>query len=361
MKAGSELETTEPTRPRGPLMYSPPTVLSNYSNRAAYILEAPAFDLIYGKPERLELGRLLNFPLPPLTKETWAEHGSELADIDVVYSGWGSPVFDDAFLDALPALKIVFHGAGTIKPYVTDEFWERGIRITSAARANAIPVAEFTLSQVIFSLKHGWQAAAATRKARRFVRNDDFVPSAYGSTVGLISLGHTGRLVAKRLAELEVKILAFDPYVSASDAAALGVKTCSLFELFAYSDVVSCHTPLLPETKHLLGAEHFSAMKPGATFINTARGSVVNEPALVSVLARRPDIFAVLDVTDPEPPEKDSPLFTLPNVVVTPHIAGSIGPECRRMGKMMVDETNRYLAGTPLLGEVHKKQLSFLA
>lgn len=334
---------------------------SKHQLSAAYILEAAAFPLIYGKPERLELGKLLNFSLPPLTKETWGGYRGELGEIDVVYSGWGSPVLDSAFLDALPALKVVFHGAGTVKPYVTDEFWERGIRITSAARANAIPVAEFTLSQVIFSLKHGWQAAAATRKARRFVRNDSLVPSVYDSTVGLISLGHTGRLVAERLAGLDVEIWAFDPYISARDAAALGVKTCSLLDLFARSDVVSCHTPLLPETKHLLGEEHFSAMKPGATFINTARGSVVNEPAMISVLARRPDIFAVLDVTDPEPPQENSPLFTLPNVVVTPHIAGSIGPECRRMGRMMVEETVRYLSGSPLLGELYKKQLSLLA
>ena len=336
-------------------------MLSDYPIHAAYILETPAFDLIYGRSERHELGKLLRFTLPALTKETWIEHRRELTDMDVIYTGWGSPVLDCTFLDALPSLKIVFHGAGSVKPYVRDEFWERGIRITSAARANAIPVAEFTLSQVIFSLKHGWQAAAATRKACRFVRNDHLVPSVYGSTVGLISLGQTGRLVAKRLADLDIKILAFDPYISTSDAAALGVKTCSLLELFASSDVVSCHTPLLPETKHLLGAEHFNAMKPGATFINTARGSVVNEPALVSVLARRPDIFAVLDVTDPEPPEENSPLFTLPNVIVTPHIAGSIGPECRRMGKMMVEETIRYLSGAPLMGELHKQQLSLLA
>jgi len=328
---------------------------------AAYILEATTFPLIYGKPERLELGKLLSFDLPALTKETWRKYRNELAEVDVIYGGWGSPVLDHAFLDALPALKIVFHGAGTVKPYVTEEFWERGIRITSAARANAIPVAEFTLSQIIFSLKHGWQAVAATRKARRFVRNDELVPSAYESVVGLISLGHTGRLVAERLADLDVEILAFDPYISEHDAAALGVKTCSLLELFARSDVISCHTPLLPETKHLLGAEHFSAMKSGATFINTARGSVVNEPAMISVLARRADIFAVLDVTDPEPPEENSPLFTLPNVVVTPHIAGSIGSECRRMGKMMLEETIRYLSGAPLLGELYKKQLPLLA
>lgn len=336
-------------------------VLTEYSTQAAYILETTAHDVIYGEQERLQLGRLLNFPLPPLTKDSWREHRKDLELLDVIYSGWGSPVLDGEFLDFLPSLKMVFHGAGTVKPYVTDEFWERGVRITSAARVNAIPVAEFTFAEIIFSLKHGWQAMAATRNARRFVRNDEQVPSAYGSTVGLISLGHTGRLVAQRLAALDVKILAFDPYVSASEAARLGVEVCSLLELFARSDVISCHTPLLAQTTHLLGGEHFSAMKRGATFINTARGSVVNEPAMVAVLAKRPEIFAVLDVTDPEPPEENSPLFHLPNVVITPHIAGSIGRECRRMGQMMVEETTRFLSGAPLLGELHKDQLTLLA
>lgn len=328
---------------------------------AAYILDTPAYHQVYGEDERADLARLVTIVPPPMTRDSWVEHVDDLTTIEALYTGWGSPVFDESFLKNLPALKIVFHGAGTIKPYVTEAFWKRGLRITSAARANAIPVAEFTLSQIIYSLKHGWKAAQATRRARRFVRDDDVVPSVYGSTVGLISLGHTGRLVAERLAALEVNILAFDPFVSASDAAALGVETCSLCELFSRSDVVSCHTPLLPQTKHMLREEHFAAMKDGATFINTARGSLVDEPGMVSVLKKRPKVWAVLDVTDPEPPAENSVLFDLPNVIVTPHIAGSIGPECRRMGRMMVEETTRYLAGQSLLGEVNREQLLLLA
>lgn len=329
--------------------------------QAVYILETAAHQQIFGPEERADLEGLVTFSLPALTKETWSGQNGNLSKIEALYSGWGSPVFDEIFLNALSSLKIVFHGGGTVKPYVTDQFWRRGIRITSAARANAVPVAEFTLSQVIFSLKHGWKAVSKTRQARHFVRDDEEVPSVYGSTVGLISLGHTGRLVAERLSHLEVKVLAFDPYISVTEAAGFGVELCSLGDLFARSDVVSCHTPLLPETRHLLREEHFAAMKAGATFINTARGSVVDQPGMLSVLLKRPDLYAVLDVTDPEPPEEDSMLFQLPNIIVTPHIAGSIGPECRRMGRMMVDETKRYLAGQPLLGELNRDRLVLLA
>jgi len=128
----------------------------------------------------------------------------------------------------------------------------------------------------------------------------------------------------------------------------LGVELVSLEELFRQSDVVSLHAPLLEETKNMITKELLATMKQGATFINTARGKLINEKELVEVLRARPDLFALLDVTAPEPPEKGSPLFTLPNVVLTPHIAGSINNECRRMGRLMIEETERYLKGQAL-------------
>ena len=102
-------------------------------------------------------------------------------------------------------------------------------------------------------------------------------------------------------------------------------------------------------------------MKLGATFINTARGGLVNEDELAEVLRRRPDLFAVLDVLAHEPPRPTCPLLHLPNVVITPHIAGSLGPECRRLGRMMVDEVERFLAGEPLQGEVRREQMEVTA
>jgi phosphoglycerate dehydrogenase-like enzyme len=127
------------------------------------------------------------------------------------------------------------------------------------------------------------------------------------------------------------------------------------------ADVVSCHAPLSKLTEKMLGREHFESMKPGATFINTARGAVVNEEEMIGVLQKRPDLFAVLDVTHPLPPAQGSLLYTLDNVMLTPHIAGSLGHECRRMGKLMVMELDRYLAGKPLQFEIDEERFQTMA
>ena len=178
----------------------------------------------------------------------------------------------------------------------------------------------------------------------------DALVGGYGSTVGLISLGAIGRIVAPRLhaAAPDVRVLAHDPFVGSDEAARLGVELVSLDEIFTSSDVVSLHTPWLPETERMIRGAHFARMKTGATFLNTARGAVVAEDEMTVVLETRPDLTALLDVTHPEPPLPDSPLWTLPNVFLTPHIAGSVGDECRRLGRYMLDELRRYLAGEPL-------------
>jgi phosphoglycerate dehydrogenase-like enzyme len=136
--------------------------------------------------------------------------------------------------------------------------------------------------------------------------------------------------------------------MSAADADRLGVRPATLDEVFATADVVSVHTPLLRETTGMIGRRHLASMKPGATFINTARGGVIVEPELIAVAREREDLQFVLDVTAPEPPLATSPLFDLPNVMLTPHIAGSVGPECRRLGQYMAEELERYVAGVPM-------------
>ena len=170
-----------------------------------------------------------------------------------------------------------------------------------------------------------------------------------------------GRQVCERLRAHDVRVLAYDPFATAAQAAALNVELCSLAEVFQRADVVTLHTPWLKETEGLITGAHFAAMKPGATFINTARGAVVRETELIEVLTRRPDLQAVLDVTYPEPPGPESPLYTLPNVVLTPHIAGSMNTECRRMGQYMVDELGRYRAGQPLKWQITKELAAKLA
>jgi phosphoglycerate dehydrogenase-like enzyme len=173
--------------------------------------------------------------------------------------------------------------------------------------------------------------------------------------VGLVSLGLIGRLVRERLRPFDLRVLAYDPYVKPDYARELDVQLLPLAEVFRRSDVVSLHTPLREETEKMITGAHFASMKPGATFINTARGAIVHETEMIEVLKQRPDLQAVLDVTYPEPPEPGSPLYTLPNVILTPHIAGSMDGECRRMGRYMVEELRRFVAGKPLRWQVTRE------
>lgn len=329
--------------------------------KALWLLEARALPLVFSPADREELARIVDFVAPPQTAESWPAVGAALGEVELIFTGWGTPVMDAAFLAHFPALKAIFHAAGTVKFFVTDAVWARGVRVTTAAEANAVPVAEFAFAQIILALKHGWQGHRRLTLERGFRRDDQTVPSTVGSTVGLVSLSRTGRLVAERLRRLDLEVLAYDPIWTPAQAGDLGVSLRPLPELFERSHVVSCHAPLLPATRGLLRGGHFTAMKPGATFINTARGAIVNEPELIAALRQRPDVFALLDVTDPEPPPPDSPLYDLPNVVLTPHLAGSMGRECASLGRQMIEEVRRWMAREPLRHEIHANQLSLLA
>jgi phosphoglycerate dehydrogenase-like enzyme len=238
---------------------------------------------------------------------------------------------------------------------------ERRGRIRQAGigyAANAIPTAEFALSQILYALKRGWYCALAIKREGRYPPRGP-VPGAYGSEVGLISLGMIGSYVARLLQAFDVKVLAYTS--SEAKAASLGAQRCSLGEILQRCDVVSLHTPWLKGTEGMISGEHLKLMKPNATFINTARGAVVREGEMIEVLQQRPDLFAVLDVTYPEPPEPGSPLYTLPNVVLTPHIAGSLDNECRRMGRYALDELKRYLNGEPQQWAISREEAAALA
>ncbi len=328
---------------------------------ALYLMDDEVLPMVYGPAEQRQLADLASFANPPFSAKTLRDYRGDLDAVEAIFSSWGMPWCDDALLARLPACKIIFHAAGTVRTFATPEMWRRGVRLTSAAEANAIPVAEYTMAAIVLCLKHAWQRLLELREQRESHRHEATMPGGFGSTVGLLSLSRIGKKVAERLQAMDVRVIAYDPVIDPRIAAELKVELCPLAEIFARADVVSCHLPLLPETTGLLRAGHFSAMKPGASFVNTARGDVVRESEMIAVFQQRPDLFAVLDVVQHEPIAPRSPLLALPNVVVTPHIAGSLGPECRRMGRMMIDEARRYLAGEPLRGEVSAAQMAFTA
>jgi phosphoglycerate dehydrogenase-like enzyme len=328
--------------------------------KALYLLDGEALEKIYGDEERAAVAELADVYAPPQTADSVAKDPGVLAEVEVILSGWGAPAMDAAFLEAAPDLRVVLYGAGSIRRVATPALWERGVRITSAYAANAVPVSEYTLAAILFSLKRGWHFAFSARREKALPGQGQ-VPGAYGSTVGLVSLGMVGRLVRERLRPFALNVVAYDPYVTSEEARVLGVDLISLEDLFASAEVVSLHAPWLPETEGMILGSHLASMKRNATLINTSRGAVVREAEMVEVLEERPDLWAVLDVTHPEPPEPDSRLYDLPNVVLTPHIAGSLGGECRRMGCLVVDELRRYVAGEPLEYEITRERAALLA
>lgn len=329
--------------------------------KAVFALQPAAADLIYAPAERAELARLVDLAPAILTPENWSLHGELLADVEIILSGWGAPVMDAAFLAAAPKLKAVFYGAGSVRYFTTEAFWQRPITLSSAFAANAVPVAEYTFATILLSLKQFWSRAAAARRGRGWGDHTRPMSGAFRSNVGLVSFGMIARRTAALLARHDVELLAYCPFATLGRDVRHHVTFVPLPELFDRADVVSIHTPLLPETVGLINGHLLSRLKPDATLINTARGPIINQPELIQTLHSRPDLTAILDVTDPEPPAADDPLFSLPNLIVTPHIAGSHGPECQRMGRYMVDELVRYLAHEPLHWQITREQSLTLA
>jgi len=318
------------------------------------ILEAKSLSMIYGADELRDIAELVDLVAPPQTREAVYANPTLMHDVEVLFSGWGPPVLDAEFLSYAPALRAVFYGAGSVCGIVTDAVWERGITVSSAYGANAVPVAEYTLASILFSLKHAWRLSQQMRLQKRLV-DREAAPGNYGSRVGLISLGAIGRRVLELLAPFDLEIAVYDPFLTRPMANSLGVELLSLEEIFSTCNVVSLHAPLLEETEGMIGGDHFRRMLPGAAFINTARGELVRENEMLEVLAERPDLQAVLDVSTHEAEATDSPLYRLPNVFVTPHIAGSTGNECHRMGRYMVDECRRFLLRQPLHWQITRE------
>jgi phosphoglycerate dehydrogenase-like enzyme len=329
--------------------------------KGLFLLSEYAYDTIYGHEDRQRIGALVDIVAPPLTQELIAAQTELLEPVEIIFSGWGAPKIDAAFLAHAPNLKMIFYGSGSIYRFATEEMWQRGIRVTTAAEVNAVPVAEYVLSQILFGLKLGWQLALGLRDTKQWPsRETDAtirqIPGAYQSTVGLVSLGAISAKLIELLKPFDLNVLVCSKGLTAEQAKHLGVESVGLEELFQRSDIVSLHQPATQEHLGTITGELVLQMKRGATLINSARGAVICQQELVEVLRLRPDLMAVLDVTDPEPPAPDSELFSVPNIVLTPHIAGSVGRECERMGRAMAEELDRYLAGVPLRYEITKDE-----
>jgi phosphoglycerate dehydrogenase-like enzyme len=279
-----------------------------------------------------------------------------LPPADACITSWDVAQLDADVMAAAPRLRAMAHMGSSVKRFVSDAVWARDVRVTSAGLALAVDVAETTLGLMIVGMKRVWPLAQHVREGGW--RETPWWPARelFGKEAGIIGASNVGRHVIKLLQAFAVHVLVYDPFISADAAALLGAQKVELDELLRRSDIVSLHAPAKPETHHLLNGERLALMKDNALLINTARGSLIDEPALINELSRG-RFFAFLDVTDPEPPVVDSPLRRLENVVVVPHIAGCI-ENCGRMGELAVEELRRFFAGEPALYPVRPEMFS---
>lgn len=292
----------------------------------------------------------------PATKEDLL---ALLPPADACITSWGVARLDAEVVAAAPKLRAMAHMGGSVKRFLSDAVWERGVLVVSAAPVLAEHVAETTLGLMIVGMKRIWPLGQRVREGGW--RDSPYWPSRelYDKKVGILGASNVGRHVITLLRPFHARILLYDPYVSEEEAAEMGVTKMELDDLVREADVLSLHAPALPSTHHMLDARRLAMMKDDALLINTARGTLIDEEALIGELEKG-RFFAFLDVTDPEPPAEDSPLRRLPNVVVTPHIAGCI-ENCSRMGERAVEELRRFFAGEPPLNPITPDILNRMA
>lgn len=292
-------------------------------------------------------------------EHTLQEYGDALAQAEVLFTCWGAPRVDAAVLDAAPKLRAVVHSAGSVKGILDPVVWERGLVVSSAADANAVPVAEYAVAMIVLAGKNAFVASRQYAGSGKRPPVDDGVGN-FGRTVGLVGASRVGRRTLERLRAYDFGLLISDPFLVPDEAARLGAELVPLEELCRRSQIVSLHAPAVSSTRHLIGRAQLALMPDGATLINTARGWILDHDALLDEL-RSGRLNAVLDVSEPEPMPADSPFFRLPNVVMTPHLAGAQGLEVRRLGESAIEEVRRYAAGEPFAHSVVAAELDHIA
>lgn len=279
---------------------------------------------------------------------------------EVCLTGWGTPSLTPYLADATD-LRFIGHMAGSVRNLVPASVFDGGPRVTHSAAAISDCVAEFVIGQMLLSLRQGSMFDRRMKAGDGWAFGEYFPGKLLGArTVGVIGAGHIGRAVMRLLRPFGCRILVQDPAMTRDRAAALGAEMATLGQILEESDVLTLHAPKLPETDNMISTAELRRLKSGMLLVNMSRGSLIDEPALIAEL-KTGRINAVLDVFATEPLPLDSELLTLPNVIVSPHVAGHTSDGHKRQGAMVIDELQRFLDGEPLHYEVTKERLALMA
>lgn len=304
---------------------------------------------------------ILPAPIPEVADEAFLK--AHLPEADVVITSWGTQQLTGELLGCAPRLKLACHAAGSVRPIVSDTLWQRGIRVTTGAPAIAFGVAEFCLGLILIASKRTPWLANATREGLWAHTMSAFGGGfeIYQQNIGIIGAGFIGRQLIRLLKSFTCTIRVYDPYLSAEEAAKLDVeKVETLDELFATCRAVSLNAPTNEGTRHMLRGKHFAALQPGSLFINTAGSIQIHEEEFIAEL-RKGRFVACIDRCEVEPVQLDHPYRSLPNVLLSPHIAGASLENQLRIGTYVVDEIEAFTRDNSLIHEVTEKALAHMA
>lgn len=316
--------------------------------KVALVMEPDLVGPVFGVDGLARIAELVDLWSPEAVTDLERIPTSVRQHVEVVVAGWGMPELGLSELELLPNLKAVVHWAGG-GGVLTSEAVARGVVLSSGRASNAIPVAEWTVAMMVLAAKDAFWLSRSYCAAPGPIDRISTMPDAglYGTTVGIVGASSVGIIVMEMLKSYDVDVLLYDPYATPSSAAALGAELVDdLEELARRCRILSIHAPVTTSTVGMISRGVLAAMPDGAVLINTSRGVIVDQEALTTELASG-RIRAVLDVTEPEILTAGHPLYTLPNVFVTPHLAGSLGLELRRLGDVAISELENYLAGRP--------------
>ena len=266
-----------------------------------------------------------------------------------IVTGAGTPKLTAEVMDRLPSLRFIgdMDGDRFAGRVDVEAAWERNIRVVDTTNGTSYPVSEWALAMIIICLRNAgmhFRNMIAGITTRSYEERGYLDGDLFGKTVGLIGCGHIGRRLIKFLKPFEAPVYVYDPYLPREMADALGFTLTSLENVLTKTDVIVCLAPITPRTHGLIGAREIELIPPGKVFVNVSRGQIVDSGALIARL-KRGDLVAGLDVFDPEPVPSDSEVLGLPNVFLSPHLAGVTAPSYPRMFSLMVDELERFFQG----------------
>lgn len=311
----------------------------------------PVFDTFFDKENKERLETLGNVVWNETGRQfTAQEMAGEIRGKDVCISGWGTPSFEGAVLAQADKLRLIAHNAGSVRPYVSDAAFEKGIRVCCGNRVFAQSVAEGVIAYALSVLR---DIPAFSGELKKGNWPESFYNRGIlGRHVGIVGFGMIAEYLVQMLQVFDCPISVYSNHISRETLEKYGMKKRSLAEVFETCDIVSLHCGMTDENYHLVNEGLLSGMKDGALLINTARGAVIDEVALVRVLQKRKNLYAALDVFEQEPLPKDSPLLQCENALLIPHMGGPTIDRRRAVTAAVLTDIENFLQGKPLDCEI---------